>query len=179
MRLFGSISHILCLCLSVGLVFESHSLLILGWRSSLPRASAIWTQESVPIFKLLCFPSVTVVVPPFSLSQPSKIHPGSFPYRAYCPYPLSFITFSLPSAHTQAKYHQPHRLGGGTNLHMGHWTGNQERTLFGRCSRRVVSFQRTEYEWPDATGGGRLNILIWAERREKVIKERGYGQYAL
>ena len=51
--------------LSVGLVSESHSLLIRVWWSSLPRASAIWTLDSVPIFKFLCFRHVMVLVPPF------------------------------------------------------------------------------------------------------------------
>ena len=36
----GSDKDVTCLSLSVGLVFESHSLLILGWWSSLPRALA-------------------------------------------------------------------------------------------------------------------------------------------
>ena len=50
----------------VGLVSESHSLLILGWCSSLPRASDIWTLDSVPMFKFLfVIPSVLVLVPSF------------------------------------------------------------------------------------------------------------------
>ena len=52
--------------LSVGPVFEFHSLLILGWWSSLPRALDIWTLHSVPIFKFLCFPSCDGSGPPLS-----------------------------------------------------------------------------------------------------------------
>ena len=59
--------------MSVGPVFESHSLLILGWRSSLPRESAIWTLDSVPMFKCLCIPvrdvSVPLLSPPPILTQ--------------------------------------------------------------------------------------------------------------
>ena len=43
-------------CLYVGLVSESHSLLIRGWWSFLPITSAILTLDSVPIFKFLCIP---------------------------------------------------------------------------------------------------------------------------
>ena len=68
---------------------------------------------------------------------------------------------------------------GGANLHMRRWKGNQERTLVGRCSRRVVAFRRMDDEWPAATGWGRLNTLTWTERRQKGRKERGYGQDAL
>ena len=46
---------------------------------------------SVPIFSLLCFLSTMVPVPPY---PPFKIHPGSLPSSAFCPYPLS--SFLLP-----------------------------------------------------------------------------------
>ena len=57
------VSVYLSVCLSVGPVSKSHSLLILGWCSSLPRASAMWTLDSVPMFKFLfVIPSVMVLV---------------------------------------------------------------------------------------------------------------------
>ena len=46
---------------------------------------------SVPLFSLLIFPLAMVLVPPFT---PSKIHPGSLPSSAFCPYPL--FSFLLP-----------------------------------------------------------------------------------
>ena len=85
-----------------------------------------------------------------------------------------------PSTHTQAKYHQPHRSGVGCKPAYGtlgqetrgeHWSAN---------SRRVGIFP-TDRRWgtddggPD-TGGGRLNTLKWAERRQIGRKERGDGQ---
>ena len=84
-------------CLSVGLVFESHSLLILGWWSYLPRASAILTLDSVPMFKYLCI-TVRDGSGPL-LYPPSNIHPGSLPSRASFPSPLSFRPFCLLSVH--------------------------------------------------------------------------------
>ena len=45
----------LSVCMSVGPVSEYHSLLILGWWSSLPRELAIWTLDSVPMFKFLLY----------------------------------------------------------------------------------------------------------------------------
>ena len=65
-------------CLSVGPVSESHSLLILGWWSSLPRASDIWTLDSVPMFKFLLYSLSWWFWSPPS-PPPSKIHPGSCP----------------------------------------------------------------------------------------------------
>ena len=68
--------------------------------------------------------------------------------------------------------------GGGTNLH---WASGHEtrRGLWSAVSRRVVDFRRTDDEGPDAAGGGRLNTLIWMERRQKGIKERGDRKDAL
>ena len=83
--------------LSVGPVFESHSLLVLGWWGSLPRASAIWTLDSVPMFKFLCIPVLDGSGP--LLFSPSKIHPGYFPSRLSFPSPLSSLPFCLLSLH--------------------------------------------------------------------------------
>ena len=83
-----------------------------------------------------------------------------------------------PSAHTQAKYHQPHRSGGGANLH---WAVVQEtrRGLWSAVSRLAVDFRRTDDEGPYAAGGGRLNTRKWTENRQKGQKERGDGKDAL
>ena len=47
--------------------------------------------DSVSIFSLLWLPLAIVLVPPY---PPSKIHPGSLPSSAFCPYPVS--SFLLP-----------------------------------------------------------------------------------
>ena len=58
----------------------------------------IWLPlDSVPIFKILCFPSEMILVPSFS--PPSEIRPGALLYITSCPSPLSFRPFCLLSVH--------------------------------------------------------------------------------
>ena len=49
------------------------------------------------MFKFLCIPVRDGSGP--LLSPPSKIHPGSFPFRVSFPYPLSFLPFYLLSVY--------------------------------------------------------------------------------
>ena len=61
------------------------------------------------------------------------------------------------------------------------WAAGQEnrRGHWSAVSRRAEDFRRKDDEGPDAAGGGRLNRLIWTERRQKGRKERGDGKDAL
>ena len=88
-----------------------------------------------------------------------------------------------PSTHTRAKYHQPHRSGGKTFIRD---SGNQERALVdsppeesaGRTTDDQTTLEGTDDGGPD-TGGGCLNILKRAARRQIGQKERGDGQDAV
>ena len=80
-----------------------------------------------------------------------------------------------PSAHTQAKYHQPHRSVGGVQTCIGMLDRKPGEDIGWPSAGWLQYFQRTDDEGPDAAGGGRLNTRIWTERRQKEQKERGDG----
>ena len=95
---------------------------------------------------------------------------------------LSGLTYRPSSVpHTQAKYHQPHRSGGGCKPAYGTLGKENRRRLWSAEAGGLVAFRRRDdggrTMWGIDTGGGRLNIQKRAERRQIGQKERGDGQY--
>ena len=72
------------------------SLRIMGWCSSKPDHRLWLPLDSIPMFKILCFPSEMILVPSF---PPPEIRPGALLSRTSCPSPLSFRPFPLLSVH--------------------------------------------------------------------------------
>ena len=88
-----------------------------------------------------------------------------------------------PPTHTQAKYHQPHRSGGGCKPAYGRLGREIRRGHWSAGAGGLVAFRRTD-DGGRTTGGTRhwggwLNTQKRAERGHIGRKERGDGQDVL
>ena len=162
----------LCICLSVGPVSESHRLLIRGWWSSLPIALAIWTLDSVPIFKFLCFPSCdgsgTPLSPPPRFSR--VLCPPGHLSRLLSPF---FLFASSPSisVHSAAPLQQRldlHRPSVGS-LQPSGWRTTKFLSWF-PVQRPICKFSPP----PDLCGWWYL-AWVWAEGWRRRSPPRCYG----